>query len=377
MRSIWEEQSFYANRYYIVIGSGFMGLWTALLLKNKYPERNVLVIERGKIPWGASTRNAGFICFGSFTELLEDAEMYGIDEMLEVTAKRYEGIQKIKLFAKEYDCNLEISGGYELIDSDPFFVNSNDINDKMEWMNQILKAELGIESFANASHKINELGFKGFNYLIHNPHEGVVHPGKLVQALIRACNSKGVNFLFNTEVKKIFEEDSSVSVSIDEGISIKGEKLFICTNAFSQSLLPGIPLQPARGQVLYAKPAKPVAFKGSFHSNRGYYYFRDFDGGIILGGGRHLAKEEEATTEFELTPLIQNALEEFLAKLLPGQKPVILQRWSGIMAMGDSKKPIVKQISNRIFASVKLSGVGVAIAPVLAQELIEKENPRK
>ena len=68
--SIWEKESFYASQDVIIIGSGFVGLWSAYYLKKKDPDLKVTVIERGQIPTGASTRNAGFACFGSLSELV-------------------------------------------------------------------------------------------------------------------------------------------------------------------------------------------------------------------------------------------------------------------------------------------------------------------
>lgn len=374
MLSVWEEQSFYSAQQYTIIGSGFMGLWTAYKLSEKYPGAKILVIERGVIPNGASTKNAGFVCFGSLTELMEDAELYGIDSMLETTAKRYAGIQQIKTFSINNAIDFQLSGGYELIDSDPFFINE-DIREAISRMNQILQETIGPDCFELSDDKKNRFGFESFTHLVYNKREGTVHPGRLVQALIKICSSRGVSFLYNTEVEEINESQDGVSLFLNNDISIETEKLFICTNAFSKKFLPDTELYPARGQVIFTRLSSPLKFKGSFHYNRGFYYFRDLDGGIILGGARNLAIAEETTTEPGITALIQNDLEKFLNRLVPGNNTIILKRWSGIMAMGNNKTPVVKKISKRIFAGIRLSGIGVAIAPVLADELLEMENP--
>ena len=86
MFSYWEQQSF---SYYdhIVIGSGIVGLSLAIELTEREPGKRVLVLERGLLPTGASTRNAGFACMGSATELLDDllymteAEVLGLFEL--------------------------------------------------------------------------------------------------------------------------------------------------------------------------------------------------------------------------------------------------------------------------------------------------------
>lgn len=71
MLSYWEQKNFFRYEL-IVIGSGFTGLSTAINFKKKNPKARVLILEKGVFPTGASTKNAGFACFGSLTEILDD-----------------------------------------------------------------------------------------------------------------------------------------------------------------------------------------------------------------------------------------------------------------------------------------------------------------
>ena len=41
------------------------------------------------------------------------------------------------------------------------------------------------------------------------------------------------------------------------------------------------------------------------------------------------------------------------------------------MAMGSEKMPIVKEIQPNIFCCVRMSGMGVALAPVVSQQVAE------
>ncbi|RYZ47414.1 MAG: FAD-binding oxidoreductase, partial [Sphingobacteriales bacterium] len=66
MLSYWEKTSF-LHYDHIVIGSGIVGLSTALELRGRFPSSRILVLERGLLPTGASSRNAGFACMGSVT----------------------------------------------------------------------------------------------------------------------------------------------------------------------------------------------------------------------------------------------------------------------------------------------------------------------
>ncbi len=70
--SYWERESFFKHIDVAVIGSGIVGLAAAIHLKKIAPKLQVAILERGVLPVGASTRNAGFSCFGSMTELLDD-----------------------------------------------------------------------------------------------------------------------------------------------------------------------------------------------------------------------------------------------------------------------------------------------------------------
>src|SRR6185369_15795097 len=98
--SVWERESFFAPADIIIAGSGFVGLWSAYYLKKKAPRLSITVLERVLIPTGASTRNAGFACFGSLTELIADGKKMGDDQMLNLVEMRYKGLRRIgKLFS--------------------------------------------------------------------------------------------------------------------------------------------------------------------------------------------------------------------------------------------------------------------------------------
>ena len=102
MLSFWEKNSF-TNYDHIIIGSGILGLSVACEIKENFPERSVLIIEKGIFPEGASTKNAGFACFGSFTEILSDFEYTGVDKTVELISKKskIEGEYGTKLLTKK------------------------------------------------------------------------------------------------------------------------------------------------------------------------------------------------------------------------------------------------------------------------------------
>jgi len=143
----------------------------------------------------------------------------------------------------------------------------------------------------------------------------------------------------------------------------------VATNGLTKRLLADTALEPARNQVLITEPIPNLHLKGTFHFEQGYYYFRNYENRILLGGARNKAKEAETTDEFGLTPLIQNTLETFLQEvILPNQQVKIAHRWSGILGVGTQKSPIVQKYSEHIGIAVRLGGMGVAIGSLVGAE---------
>jgi len=373
--SVWELESFFAPTDITIAGSGFVGLWSAYYLKKLEPKLSITILERGLIPTGASTRNAGFACFGSLTELISDADKMGEDKMLDLVTMRYKGLRRInKLFSKK-EIGFEHYGGYELISegtvADINAVDVNAIRSQIDRFNQLLKKTVKMQkTFRMVNQKIAEFGFAGIRHLIENTPEAQLHSGRLCQALLRLVQSMGVTVLNNIEIKGFDRADSHLQLHTNLPLSFNTSQLLVCTNAFARQLLPQLDIIPARGQVLVTSPIEGLPFKGTFHYDEGFYYFRNLGNRVLLGGARNKAFETEQTEEMTITPGIQDELERFLKEvILPGRSYTIDHRWSGIMGMGGEKMPIVQAVDKQICCAVRMSGMGVALAPIVGEKV--------
>jgi glycine/D-amino acid oxidase-like deaminating enzyme len=188
--------------------------------------------------------------------------------------------------------------------------------------------------------------------------------------LVKKAVYNDILILNETEVKSFKDLNNSVEIEIED-FTFKTNKLFFATNGFAGEITNN-EVKPARAQVLITKPIKNLDIRGTFHIDRGFYYFRNVEDRILLGGGRNLDFEGETTTELEITEKIQNKLEELLKEvILPNQEFEIEHRWSGIMGIGNSKKPIVKQLSENVYCGVRLGGMGIAIGTIIGKDLAE------
>ena len=373
MLSFWEKNTFLQYDY-VVVGGGIVGLSTAIALKEKKPAAKVLVLERGIFPSGASTKNAGFACFGSLTELLVDIEQIGPEAALSLVKMRWEGLQLLRKRLGDENFGFLQQGGYELIRE-----AEEPALEKIEEVNALLEPLFQQPVFQEAPNKIKEFGFNEgqIRNVVYNSLEGQVDTGLMMQQLISLAQEKGIRLLTGVLVQKVEEEAQQVVVEVQnpvsaEKIQFAASKVALCTNAFSKQFLPELQLEPGRGQVLVTEPIEQLKFKGVFHYDEGYYYFRNYGKRVIFGGGRNLDFEGENTTALTLHQRIQESLEQQLREMiLPGQSFSIAHRWSGIMAFGPDKQPVLRKLGERMVAGVRLGGMGVAIGSGMGAEVAQ------
>ncbi|WP_064197001.1 MULTISPECIES: FAD-binding oxidoreductase [Emticicia] len=371
MLSFWEKDVFLKKYDVIIVGAGFSGLWLAFFLKKQNPKIQIAILERGVLPTGASTKNAGFSCFGSPTELLENITVMGVDEAMFLAEQRFRGIKMIEqYFGSEIE--FDACGGTELFINDGVF---DDTIHKIDYLNDSIKRITGNENhFYVDKNIIGNAGFYGFESAITNSVEGSIHSGKLVNVMIESLQDLKVKFFFGVEVDSFEENSGEVCIKTKNNLTFLSKHLCFTTNAFTKQLLPDIDLYPGRGQVLITEPIEGLNWSGTFHFDKGFYYFRNYQNRVLLGGGRNLNFTLENTDEFGITSLIQEKLEELLFKnIIPNFKQTKIDyRWSGIMAFDETKTPVCKMLSNQVSLSVRMNGMGVALAPTLS-ELLAKQ----
>ncbi|MFN8309707.1 MAG: FAD-binding oxidoreductase, partial [Chitinophagales bacterium] len=301
MLSYWEKQSFLTYDF-IVVGSGVVGLSAALSLREQFPSKTIAVFERGWLPTGASTKNAGFACIGSLTELISDAKILPKEKLLALTEMRFRGLRKLRQRCGDTSIDYRENGSYELL-----FPGQEEILEHLTEWNETLRPLLKDQAFSIADGKISDFRFQGVKHLIRNHFEGEINSGKLIKRLLQICHAEDIEVKTGMQVEKINDEGHQAVVIVADGkesLPFKTSKAIICTNAFAQKLLPNADIEPGRGQVLITKPLSSLPFKGTFHFDEGYYYFREIDGRVLFGGGRNLDFETEKTTTFAANPAI-------------------------------------------------------------------------
>ena len=369
--SFWELDILSRTRDFVIVGAGLVGLSTALSLREKYPNADILVLERSHIPYGASTRNAGFACFGSITEILEDLQYLGEEEVSKLIHSRWDGLKILRDRIGDEALHYKTNGGYEVFKQDESNLIKEATNAIPE-INELIHQAIGLSECFSLEE--NNFGMTCDSQIICNKYEGQLHPGMMMTRLKNLVSSNGIEILYGVEVEGFNSNEDSVDIHIKHSkeLELRANQLFLTTNAFTPRIFPDVDIKPGRNQVLITKPITNLKLEGCFHYDKGYVYFRDYNGRLLIGGGRNIALLHETTDIFGTTEEIQNYLRSIIEEvILPDVKWEEDIWWSGIIATGSTKTPIVKSVEKNIHLGVRLSGMGVALGSLIGLQLAE------
>lgn len=367
--SYWELKSFLAPADVVIVGGGIVGLSSAIFIKRKWPRRRVVVVERGILPSGASTKNAGFACFGSAGEVLDDLDHMDEETVLSTIRLRWEGLKVLRGLIGDKVLDYKGLGGHEVF-SDTRAAEL--CFEALPYLNGLMQEATGNKTtYLKQTGLEDRMGFKGIRHVIRNRYEGQLDTGKMMEAFIRLAQTLGIQLLNGVEVTAISDSGRDVELTTSVG-QFSAKRVVVATNGFAAQLLDVKMVQPARAQVLITEPVPGLKLKGSFHFDQGYYYFRNIEDRVLLGGGRNLDFKGETTYRMETTLFIQNALDKLLKQMIvPYARVKVAHRWAGIMGVGNEKKPIVAFVSNNVIAAVRMGGMGVAIGSKVGQAVTE------
>lgn len=360
MLSYWQQTAHFSKIDIVVIGGGIVGLSAAIRLKTSDPDLRVFLFEQGPIAMGATSRNAGFATFGTVGELSQDLLHRPAEEVGRLSLQRLEGLKLLRSVAGDECIRYEETGGFEIFTEKAAFEKASE---GLPIINRLLEEYTGLKNIFSPMENPEQFGFSGVHGIIQNPFEGLLHSGHLVKTLEQKAKMAGVQLYGGFKLKRFEKEGAQIRLQFDTPECIlHAEKVLFCTNGFTKDLISGLDVKPARGLILVTEKMDSLSFRGGFHHNCGYDYFREIDGRVLLGGGRNLDPITETCTEDQVNPVIFEYLKNFLYHvILPGRKPTIEHVWTGTMGIGEGKYPIIREMEENIYCAVRMGGMGVAI----------------
>lgn len=371
--SFWLDRSTtITNRNFdvIIVGAGISGLSTAFWLNKEDPTLKIAVIERNRLGFGASGRNAGFITCGSVEHFNRMVAKHGLEEATDIWKFSEENLRLLEeniIQDKPQELQFEKNGCFSLATHASEFVELKKVAEIMD------NIKIPTKIFEQSEIE-NSLGVSGFMGGIQYIDDATVHPMRLLERM--ASKVGNLTLLESTEVYG-YEKSPSGSrfIKTDSG-SFECAMLIYALNGYSAQAHPYFSdkIFPTRAQILMMEKV-PRFMNGPCYANFYLDYFRQLPSGeLLIGGFRQLEKATEVGYSDHLTEVIQTALHEFVCTHLPQFKEKrISHRWAGIMGFSRDGQPMVGALpdDNQVFFLGGYTGHGMGLAFNTAKSLVD------
>ena len=316
----------------LVVGGGITGV--SLLRRLAELGIRAALVERSRLAFGASGRNAGFLLEGTAANYAEAVAVHGRAKASEVwayTAENHRRLDQALGGRAHYR-----RGGSRTLAASPAEEH------QLEESAALMREDGWPVDLREGS--------------ILNPRDGELHPAEAVGALAADCLPGS-----------IFEETTVADLG---ELPIAADEVVLATNAFTGQLLAGIPIAPVRAQMLATAPFTGVAAELPTYSDRGYRYWRQLPSGeVLVGGWRNTALSEEVGYDLSTTPTVQGHLDRHLAQL--GVDVAVTHRWAGTMGFTPDALPLVGRLRPGLSICAGYTGHGMAFAFLCALALAD------
>lgn len=320
----------------VIVGAGVSGLSAAYWLNREDPSLKIAVVEKARVGFGASGRNAGFVTCGSVEHFNRMIHKHGLDEATEIWRFSEENLRLLKEHIIQDNARrlgFEHNGAYSLAAQDNEFEELKNVAATMEKLSirtEILKSS-ELESRVGATNFVG-----GIKYV----DDGSVNPVELLAAMRSKITA---DFYEGVEARAIEADGSQRILKTDNG-DFASDMVIINLNAYSPLIHPWFSdkIYPTRAQCLMVD-AVPRFMDAPCYANFYLDYFRQLPSGhLLIGGFRQLEKATEVGYSDHITETIQSALHEFVVKHLPQFRSAkVVNRWSGVMGFSKDGTPMI------------------------------------
>ncbi|MFC4465777.1 NAD(P)/FAD-dependent oxidoreductase [Streptomyces xiangluensis] len=212
----------------LVVGGGYSGLWTALLAKERDPQRDVVLVEAREAGWAASGRNGGF-CAASLTHGLANGLSRWPDEIHTLQELGARNLDAIEATVARYslDCDFERSGEIDVA-TEPY--QAAELRD---WYGELERHGLadGIE-YLDADAVRKQVDSPTFLAGLHDRHGvALLNPARLAWGLKRACVELGVRVYEHTPALALKAHGADMAVRTPYG-GVRARHVALGTNVF-------------------------------------------------------------------------------------------------------------------------------------------------
>jgi glycine/D-amino acid oxidase-like deaminating enzyme len=212
---------------WLIIGAGYTGLSAARKLAELHKNQKIVIVDAQLAGDGASGRNSGYLVDTTLNDgFTSNKELSNYKKKTDIYKL---GINTVKKFIKEHQVNCDWN------EAGKYFASSNNKDEKKLVNFGSTLSKLGFEyNLFNKEDLQKKLGTNFYNLSLYTKGGILLHPGKLVRAMIDTLpdNVELIEKCQLLEWKKIKDSiDCKFKI-----YNISTKKIIFCTNGFLKSL---------------------------------------------------------------------------------------------------------------------------------------------
>ena len=362
------------NCEWIIIGAGYTGLSAARKLGQLHPNQKIILIDAQLAGEGASSRNSGYLVDTTLNDgFTSNKEL----ENYKKKANIYElGIKVVKKFIKEYqvDCDWNECG--------KFFASSNNNDEKILTNFSETLTKLGFEHNLFFNNELKKrLGTSFYNIALYTKGGILLHPGKLVRAMIDTL-PENVQLFENSSLIKWEATNDKVKCYFSNG-SIQSQKIIFATNGFLKSL--GIKKDYNFPLTLTASMTRSLSdkeFKSIGEPNEwGVLPVRPMGATIRMTKDKRILIRNTAEVHNPLKMSKMNLDKRSFNQKIGIKKrfpqlpdDIIQSSWSGIVSRTRNSSQIFEKIENNVFVAGCYNGSGIGVGTLFGEQIAIKAS---
>ena len=359
---------------FLIVGAGYTGLSASRKLSQINPNQKIILTDAVLAGEGASGRNSGYLVDATLNDgFTSNKNIQSYKKKIDIYKL---GIEVVKNFLKEYqvDCDLNECGKY--------FASHKKEDVRILYNFSKTLKKLGHE------HKIldnlqlsKRLGTKFYNTGLYTKGGFLLHPGKLVRAMIDIL-PRNVKLYENSQLIDWKQEKDFILSKFKNG-NIKSKKIIFTTNGFLHSL--GIKSNYNFPITLTASMTRPLTEKEFDIIGKpkewGVLPVRPMGATVRMTKDRRILirNTAEVHNPFKMS---QSVLEERskiqkigLKKRFPELPENIIKfTWSGIVSRTRNSSQIFEKINNNVFAAGCYNGSGIGVGTLFGEQIAIKAS---
>jgi len=359
---------------WLIVGAGYTGLSASRKLGQLYPNQKILLVDAQLAGEGASARNSGYLVDTTLNDgFTSNKELENYKKKADIYKL---GIDTVKRFIKEHqvDCDWNECGKY--------FASSKQEDRKILENFSDTLSKLGFEHYLLSNEKLKKrLGTNFYNIALHTKGGILLHPGKLVRAMIDTLPDN-VNLYENSSLLDWKKKSDTVICKFKNG-SIKTKKIIFATNGFLKSL--GIKSNYNFPITLTASMTRPLSDEEFISLGEpkewGVLPVRPMGATIRMTKDRRILIRNTAEVynpyQMSKTELNKRSLKQRLGikKRFPELPDDIIQSsWSGIVSRTRNSSQIFEKIDDNIFVAGCYNGSGIGVGSLFGEQIALKAS---